>query len=154
MKQTMQTIKSVLLSVFGATVAFISPIAGVLLAVGLFILLDMIIAYWRVKATKQKWTSKKMRLGLVPKFISYQLSVIIFFVMDKFILNDFVKYFIQYEFLFTKVIALTFIFIELKSIDENWAVVKGKGLFASLKEMLNVGKSIKDDIKNINKDKE
>lgn len=154
MKQTMQTIKSVLLSVFGATVAFISPIAGVLLAVGLFILLDMIIAYWRVKTTGQKWTSKKMRLGLVPKFISYQVSVIIFFVMDKFILNDFVKYFIQYEFLFTKVIALTFIFIELKSIDENWAVVKGKGLFASLKEMLNVGKSIKDDIKNINKDKE
>ena len=133
--------------------AFFAPIGGVLLMVGIAIGLDVIVAYWRTRVKKQAWTSRKMGAGLIPKFIGYQMAVILFFIIDTFVLNEFVLMFTTVQFMLTKIMALSLVFIELKSIDESWKVARGKGLFQSLFEMINFAGKVKDKISSVNQSK-
>lgn len=149
----MKQIESAIISAFLTMIAFLSPIHGVLLCVGLFIMFDTVMAYWRCKIKKVEWTSKRLRVGLVPKFLSYQSIIILFFLMDKFILFEFTKMFIEVDFLMTKFLACVLIYIEYRSIDETFKIVKGKTLIQYFKEMLKLANDIKDDMKNKNDDK-
>jgi hypothetical protein len=149
----MKDIQNAVISALLTMIAFLSPIHGVLLTVGLFIMFDTIMAYWRCKVKKIKWTSKKLRVGLVPKFLSYQTIVILFFLMDKYILFEFTKYIIDIDFLMTKILAIILLYIEYKSINETFIIIKGKSLTAYLKELLKLGNDIKDDFNNRNPDK-
>jgi hypothetical protein len=54
------------------------------------------------------------------------------------------------ELLFSKVIAILWIYIEIKSIDETSIKLGNKPLLTIIKEMINVFKSLKKDIGNIN----
>lgn len=149
----MKQIESAIISALLTMVAFLSPIHGVLLCVGLFIMFDTVMAYWRCKIKKVAWTSKRLRVGLVPKFLSYQSIIILFFLMDKFILFEFTKMFIEVDFLMTKFLACVLIYIEYRSIDETFKIIKGKTLIQYFKEMLKLANDIKDDMKNKNDDK-
>lgn len=153
MKQFLHQIQEVLGITFATLSAFFAPVAGTLLAVGAAIFLDVVVAYWRTRVKKESWTSRKMGKGLIGKFLSYQTAVILFFFMDKFILNDFVFMFANIPFLMTKVIALVIIFIELKSIDESWKIVKGVGLFEGITKLIKFSKKIKNQIEDINENK-
>jgi len=133
--------------------AFISPIAGVLTAVGVFISADMIFARYRCYVQKIKWTSRKARAGLLPKVITYNCFVLSFFVMDKFVINDFMSLFSQIPFALTKILAMVLIWIELKSIDESFEAIKGKSLFTYLIDLLKSVKKINKQISNINEGK-
>jgi hypothetical protein len=145
---------SVLHTVLLTLITFFAPIHGVVLTVISFILFDTVIAYWRVKKTGVKWTSKKLRVGLVQKSITYVALIVLFFLMDKFILNEFVKTFINIDYFLTKALTLIFIFIEFTSIDESYTIVRGKSIFQSLKELIGKANDIKNDLKNKNEDKE
>jgi hypothetical protein len=74
--------------------------------------------------------------------------------MDKFILNEFVKNFVNIDYFLTKALTLIFIFIEFTSIDESYTIVRGKSIFQSLKELIGKANDIKNDLKNKNEDKE
>ena len=145
---------SVLHTVLLTLITFFAPIHGVVLTVISFILFDTVIAYWRVKKTGVKWTSKKLRVGLVQKSITYVALIVLFFLMDKFILNEFVKTFVNIDYFLTKSLTLIFIFIEFTSIDESYTIVRGKSIFQSLKELIGKANDIKNDLKNKNEDKE
>jgi hypothetical protein len=145
---------SVLHTVLLTLITFFAPIHGVILTVISFVLFDTGIAYWRVKKTGTKWTSKKLRVGLVQKSITYVALIILFFLMDKFILNEFVKNFVNIDYFLTKALTLIFIFIEFTSIDESYTIVRGKSIFQSLKELIGKANDIKNDLKNKNEDKE
>jgi hypothetical protein len=145
---------SVLHTVLLTLITFFAPIHGVVLTVISFILFDTVIAYWRVKKTGVKWTSKKLRVGLVQKSITYVALIVLFFLMDKFILNEFVKTFVNIDYFLTKALTLIFIFIEFTSIDESYTIVRGKSIFQSLKELIGKANDIKNDLKNKNEDKE
>lgn len=145
---------SVLHTVLLTLITFFAPIHGVILTVISFVLFDTAIAYWRVKKTGAKWTSKKLRVGLVQKSITYIALIVLFFLMDKFILNEFVKTFINIDYFLTKALTLIFIFIEFTSIDESYTIVRGKSIFQSLKELIGKANDIKNDLKNKNEDKE
>jgi len=147
-------ILSVLHTVLLTLITFFAPIHGVVLTVISFILFDTVIAYWRVKKTGVKWTSKKLRVGLVQKSITYVALIVLFFLMDKFILNEFVKTFVNIDYFLTKALTLIFIFIEFTSIDESYTIVRGKSIFQSLKELIGKANDIKNDLKNKNEDKE
>jgi multisubunit Na+/H+ antiporter MnhB subunit len=134
-------------------ITFLSPIHGVVLTVISFVLFDTAFAYWRVKKMQGKWTSKKLRVGLVQKSMTYVALIVLFFLMDKYILNDFVKTFINVDFFLTKALTLIFIFIEFTSIDESYTIVRGKSIFQSLKELIGKANDIKNDLKNKNEDK-
>jgi uncharacterized membrane protein YqjE len=126
-------------------ITFFQPIGGVLLAVGLFITFDTIMAMWRSRMKGVEITSKKAR-KMLPKLLSYNMLVITFWIMDKFIINDIMLIFFSVNYILTKILAMVLIFIEVKSIDESWKIVKGKSLFTSLQEMIGFIKKTKSDI--------
>ena len=78
----------------------------------------------------------------------------LFFAMDKFLLNDIVMQFFSIELLTTKVLALVLVSIEVISINENYYAIYQKDLWDALKNLFARAKEVTSDFKNINeKDK-
>ena len=153
MNDLLISIKNGLTPLFVVIITFLTPIFGLLLSVGIVILLDTLIAYFRCKKQGIKWTSKKMRVGLVPKFIGYQLSIITLFVIDKFLMNEIIMMIYPLQFLLTKILTMTIIYMEFMSMDENWKAIKGKSLTSYFFDMIKSGKKFKEKISSINDDK-
>lgn len=154
MKHLLTDILNVLHSVIITILIFLNPIAGVILTVISFVAFDTLIAYWRVKKLGGKWTSRKLRVGLINKCLTYVSLIILFFLMDKFILNSLFVNLVKIDYFMTKLLSLVFIFIEFTSIDESYTIVKGKSIFTSVKELIGKANDIKNDLKNFNEDKQ
>lgn len=154
MKELLFQIKAVLAPVFLAFCTFISPIAGVLSAVGIFIAADAVFARYRCYVLKVKWTSRKFRAGLIPKVITYNLFVLSFFMLDKYVINDFIALFTNIPFALTKILAMVLIYVELKSIDESFEAIKGKSLFKYLVEMIIHAKKLNKQMSDVNEAKQ
>ena len=112
MKTLLSDVVNVLHSVLLTILVFLNPIAGVILTVISFVTIDTLFAYWRVKKVGTKWTSRKLRVGLINKSITYISLIILFFLMDKFILNSLFVNLVKIEYFMTKLLSLVFIFIE------------------------------------------
>ena len=134
--------------IMAVLLTFISPIAGVLIAVGAFIFLDTIIGVWKAKKIKQKVTSRRLS-SVVNKMLVYQLTVITFFILGHFIVNDIVKTFIDVDYAMTKLIAVILISIEFFSIDESFKTATGEGLLDRFKHLMN---TYKENKKSFRKD--
>ena len=138
---------------------FFAPAAMIIMVVFAFVFLDVITAYARVKKQRKtnkkiKWTSRAFIRGFIPKLWLYTLPILVFFMLDNILLNEFVKFFIPIENCATKLISLGFIYSEYKSINENFEVLKGKTLFQYFTDMLDFGKTVKNKIKEVNEDKD
>ena len=96
-------------------IAFVSPIYGLLLAVGAMIFLDTILGV--TKAIKlEGWESVTSRKAsvIISKFLLYQLTVLTFFIIDYNLINEFTKLHYQNNYLLTKLItALTDLLFDL-----------------------------------------
>jgi len=122
--------------IFAVLISFISPIFGVLIAVGAFVILDTVIGLWKAKVIKEDWNSKRLREGLVNKMLVYQLTVITFFILGHFIVTDIVKQFIDVDYAMTKIVAVILISIEFFSIDESFKTATSKGLLERFNELI------------------
>jgi len=154
----MNTIKETLLATLFSLLTFFAPAAGILLVVLSFVFTDTILAYIRVKKQQSKglkieWTSRNFIRGFIPKMLGYTILVLLFFMLDKFLLNEFVKYVVSIELLSTKLVSLGLIYGELQSIDENSKVIWGKGIIKRLMDVFNFGNKIKNKLSEVNKDK-
>ena len=125
--------------------AFLAPIFGILITVGLAILADTAIGIWKAKKLKEKVTSRKLS-QIISKMFLYNATVILFFLIDWFILNGIILTFFSVPLMLTKIVALTLVSIEIYSIDENWRAVKGDGLWFYFKRLTTRAKDIKDEI--------
>jgi hypothetical protein len=135
-----------------AIITFFSPIAGLLLAVGAMIALDTILGV--TKAIKlEGWESVTSRRAsvIISKFLLYQLTVITFFIIDFYLINEFTKIHYQNNYLLTKFITLSLCFVEAKSIDENIKVIFGFSIWTNLKEVLTRTQELKKTTKNLKK---
>ncbi len=131
-----------------AIITFFSPIAGLLLAVGAMIALDTILGI--TKAIKQEgWESVTSRKAsvIISKFLLYQLTVITFFIIDFYLINEFTKIHYQNNYLLTKFITLSLCFVEAKSIDENIKAIFGFSIWTNLKEVLTRTQELKKTTK-------
>lgn len=128
--------------------SFFLPIVPLLLLVGLFILCDTILGIWAAKKRGERITSRKLG-NIVPKMILYQAAVLVGYVLDVFLLSEFVNYIFSIDLLITKLIAMTLIFIETLSLNENIECISGKNLFASFKQMITRTANIKGKIKDL-----
>lgn len=126
--------------------AFLVPIHGVLLAVGMFILADTVIGIWKAKKLKEKITSRRLS-NVIQKMFVYQLVVITFFCLGHFIINDIVKQFINIDYLMTKIVAVILISIEFYSIDESFEQATGKGIFTRLTDLIKKYKDVRKEVK-------
>jgi len=129
--------------------SFFLPVVPLLLLVGGFILIDTILGIWAAKKRGEKITSRKLG-NIIPKMILYQMAVLSAFVLDVWLLGEFIKLILSIDLLFTKLVAMTLVFIEILSINENFTFITGKNLFQSFKLMITRASSVKEDIKKLN----
>ena len=125
--------------------AFFAPIALIILAVGLAILTDTIVA---LSLTEHKFTSKRLRHGILSKTIAYEASVLLLFLVDYAMINDAMLTVFSVPFVVTKLAGLFLIGIEISSIDEKIRDKYGddKGIISRFKKFISSIKKIKDSL--------
>ena len=126
------------------------PIYGLLIAVGTAIILDTFTGVFK-SIKLYGWRSVKSRKlsNIVSKMMLYEICILLLFVMDKFVLNEFVKHAFGFEFMFTKICAILLMFIELVSVKENVEEAFKIDIWKMVKSALNRAKDIRADIKEI-----
>jgi len=144
------SIQSKILTLISICLAFFLPISGILLMIGVLIVIDTVAGIWKAKKIGEKITSRRLS-AIISKLALYEVTVIMFFLIDVFILNDIILTFFSVPFMLTKVVALVLASIEVMSINESWKRVKNIDLWTSLKNLLSRSAEINDDIKKIKK---
>lgn len=142
------SIQQELLTIVSICFAFFMPISGILIMIGVLISIDTFTGIWKANKLEEKITSRKLS-SIISKLALYEITVIMFFLIDQFILNDIILTFFSVPFMLTKVVALVLSSIEVMSINENYKVVKGIDLWQSMKLLFARAKDIKDDINKI-----
>jgi hypothetical protein len=142
------SIQSKLLTLISICFAFFLPISGILIMIGVLIAIDTFTGIWKANKLNEKITSRKLS-SIISKLALYEITVIMFFLIDRFILNDIMLTFFSVPFMLTKVTALVLASIEVMSINENYKIVKGIDLWQSMKLLFARAKDIKKDIDKI-----
>jgi hypothetical protein len=142
------SIQSELLTLISICFAFFLPISGILLMIGVLICIDTITGIWKAKKIGEKITSRKLS-SIISKLALYEVTVIMFFLIDQFILNDIMLTFFSVPFMLTKVVALVLASIEVMSINESIKQVKGVDLWQSGKALFARAKEIKEDLNKL-----
>jgi hypothetical protein len=128
--------------------AFFAPVGPLVIVVGLFIAVDTIFGLYKAHRLKEKITSDKAARGVGAKLILYTGSVVMVFLLEKFIIGDIVNMFVNLPFLATKIVALSFCLIEIKSLDEKFVKIYGYSLVGRCKELIMKLKQTKDELKD------
>jgi len=142
------SIQQEILTLISICLAFFLPISGILLMIGVLIVIDTVAGIWKAKKLGEKITSRRLS-AIISKLALYELTVIMFFLIDRFILNDIMLIFFSVPFMLTKVVALVLSSIEVMSINESWKQVHQLDLWQSAKLLFARAKEIKDDINKL-----
>ena len=142
--------KTYLNYIFSGLILFFAPIQGLLIAVAFGIFLDTFTGIFK-SVKLNGWRSIRSRIlsNIVSKMLLYQTTILLLYVIDKFLLNEFVKLHFTIDFMFTKLVAILLIFIELVSIKENVEAALKIDIWKMLKNLLNRAKEVKADINQI-----
>jgi Bacteriophage holin family len=142
--------KSYLNYLLSGLILFFAPIQGLLIAVAFGILLDTFTGIFKSVKLNGWCSIRSRRLShIISKMLLYQTTILLLYVIDKFLLNEFVKLHFTIDFMFTKLVAILLIFIELVSIKENVEEALKIDIWKMLKNLLNRAKEVKDDIDEI-----
>jgi hypothetical protein len=126
------------------------PIQGLLIAVGAAIVLDTFTGVF--KSVKLKgWCSIRSRVlsNIISKMALYEICIMVLYVIDKYLLNEFIQAAFGFIYMFTKICAIMLIFIELVSIKENIEETFNVSLWSLLRKAFLRAKEIKTDIEDI-----
>ena len=133
--------------------SFFLPISGILILIGVSVILDTLTGVWKARKLKTPVTSRKLS-AIISKILLYEVTVMLFYLIDYYILNDIVLTFFSVELMTTKILALVLVSIEVISMNENVKSVKGIDIWQSLKNLFARAKEVTQDFKSINeKDK-
>jgi hypothetical protein len=116
--------------------------------IGVLICIDTFTGIWKANKLGEKITSRKLS-SIISKLALYEITVIMFFLIDQFILNDIILTFFSVPFMLTKIVALVLSSIEVMSINENYKIVKGIDLWQSMKLLFARAKDIKEDLNKL-----
>jgi len=126
------------------------PIQGLLIAVAAAIVLDTFTGIF--KSVKLKgWCSIRSRVlsNIISKMALYEVCIMVLYVIDKYLLNEFIQSAFGFQFMFTKICAILLIFIELVSIKENIEETFGVDVWKLLKKAFLRARELKTDIEDI-----
>jgi len=126
------------------------PIYGLLIAVGAAIFLDTFTGIFK-SVKLNGWSSIRSRplSNIISKMALYEICILFLFLIDKFVLNEFVVKYFEITFMFTKICAILLIFIELVSIKENIEATFKVDIWKLLKQVFLRAKEVKTDIENL-----
>lgn len=144
----LKTIQANWVKLLATISAFLMPISGLLFLVGFVIILDTITGVWKSIKNKTKITSRGLS-AIISKMLLYEVTVILFYMIDHFILNNIILQFFSVQLLLTKVLALILVSIEVMSINENYKAVKGLDLWQAMKNLFARAKDIKKEVDEI-----
>jgi len=133
-------------SILYSILLFFAPIKGIIILVAAFSCLDTLFGIWKAKKIGEKISSKAFRTGFVPKVLSYIGVVMAVYGSDVLIVNSLIYKIVDVEFMATKIIALTLIINESKSMDESWEAVKGYSFIDKTIEHINNLKKVKKQL--------
>jgi hypothetical protein len=126
------------------------PIYGLLISVGAAIALDTITGIFKsIKLLGWKSIRSRKLSNVISKMALYEICILFLFVMDKFVLNEFIKHAFGFDFMFTKICAILLIFTELVSIKENIEESFKIDIWKLLKQAFNRAKEIKSNVTEI-----
>ena len=141
------------MQLFAIVSSFFLPISGILILIGVSVIVDTITGVWKSKKLGTPIRSRKLS-AVISKILLYEVTVMLFYLIDYFIINDIVLTFFSVELMITKILALVLVSIEVISLNENIKAVKGIDLWTSLKNLFRRAKEVTQDFKDINaKDK-
>jgi len=135
----------------GLLVTFFAPAGLIFASVGFAILVDTYFGRRRARYDKEEVTSRKTRIGVVDKSYGYLLITASVFVADTAIVNDIIKLIFPIDYLFTRIAAGFFIWIEYTSVNESYLVIKGISLGEAFRNFVKGIKQTKQDINEIKK---
>ena len=131
--------------VFATIGAFLLPIQPLLILVGMMIILDTITGLWKAFKLKEQITSKKLS-HIVSKMVLYQGSIITLFLIEKYLLGEFIGLFVQIPYFLTKMISVVLVGIEIMSMHENFEIITNINIWKAFKTMVKRGKEAKNDL--------
>ena len=149
----LSSIQKYIIQLFAVVSAFFLPISGILFLIGFAILVDTITGIWKAKKLGIPITSRGLS-AIVSKLFLYEVAVIGFYLIDKFILNDIILTFFSVPLMLTKILSLVLCSIEVISISENYKAVKGIDIWSAFKNLLQRSKEIKQDIDGVRYNKD
>jgi len=128
--------------------SFFLPITGILFLIGFAIVVDTLTGIWKAKKLGLPITSRRLS-AIISKLMLYEVAVIGFYLIDKFILNDIILQFFSVPLMLTKILSLILVSIEVMSINENYKAVKGIDIWQGMKNLFARAKEIKKDINGL-----
>ena len=136
--------------IFASLLLLFVPIYGLLVAVGTAIVLDTFTGVFKsIKLHGLKSIRSRKLSAIVSKMLLYEVTVLLLFLMDKYLLNEFVIQWFSIEYMFTKMCAIVLIFIELVSVKENIEEAYSIDIWKMLKRLLSRAKEIKSNIDDL-----
>lgn len=131
-------------------VLFFAPIQGLLIAVAFGIMLDTFTGIFKsIKLNGLQSIRSRTLSNVISKMLLYQVSIISLYIIDKFLLNELINLHFSTQFLFTKLVAIILVFIELVSIKENIEEALKVDIWKLLKKVITRAKEVKKDIDEI-----
>jgi len=128
--------------------AFFMPISGLMFLIGFAIFVDTVTGVWKARKLKEPITSRKLSM-VISKMLLYEITVILFYLIDYFILNDIILTFFSVPLMLTKMLSLILVSVEVVSINENYKAVKGLDLWQAMKNLFSRVKEIKKETDEI-----
>jgi hypothetical protein len=136
--------------IISSLVLLFVPIYGLLIAVGTAIALDTFTGIFK-SVKLSGWCSIKSRIlsNIISKMALYEICILLLFVIDKFVLNEFISKWFGFQYMFTKICAILLIFIELVSIKENIEASFKIDIWKLLKKAFLRAKEIKSNVTDL-----
>lgn len=133
----------------GIALAFIAPIYPLMATVITFIVADAMLEV--INSFKNHQFCPTFVKRFLLKFFSYNICLIIIYVLEVNLLGEFVKMIMNVPLLLTKIVSVGLIWLELNSIDENFYKITGKRFVKEFKKLIIFGKEIRNEIKDESK---
>ena len=138
--------------IFSSLILLFVPIYGILIAVATAIILDTFTGIFKsIKLNGWRSIRSKKLSHIVSKMLLYEICILLLFVIDKFILNEFIFNWLSIDYMFTKICAILLIFIELVSIKENIEETFKIKIWNMLKKAFLRAKEVKDNVDDLTK---
>jgi hypothetical protein len=126
------------------------PIYGLLIAVGTAIALDTFTGIFKsIKLGGLCSIRSRILSNIISKMALYEVCILLLFVIDKFVLNEFIIKWFGFQYMFTKICAILLIFIELVSIKENIEASFKIDIWKLLKKAFLRAKEIKTNVTDL-----
>jgi len=115
-------------NILNAIGLFLSPVIPMMAVCFFIIMVDTITGRKAAKKRGEDVNSRKTRLGLVSKLLTYFAVILMAYFTDYFILNEITTRYVWFDYLFTRSWTGILIWIEWTSINENIKTLRGISL--------------------------